>query len=57
MGYFTAVKEMMEQLKEMDQKIDYVVCASGSNGTFSGLWLGSRYYNAPWEVIGATVSP
>ena len=48
---------MMEQLKEMDQKIDYVVCASGSNGTFSGLWLGSRYYNAPWEVIGATVSP
>ena len=27
MGYFTAVKEMMEQLKEMDQKIDYVVCA------------------------------
>lgn len=56
MGYFDAVKEMMDQLDEMHQKIDCVVCSSGSNGTFSGLWLGAKYYKAPFEVIGSTVS-
>ncbi len=57
MGYFFAVKEIMEQLETINQKIDYVICASGSKGTFAGLWLGSKYFHAPFEVIGATVSP
>ncbi|MCI8534880.1 MAG: D-cysteine desulfhydrase family protein [Hungatella sp.] len=57
MGYFDAVKEILDQLKEMNTNIDYVVCSSGSNGTFAGLWLGAKYYNAPFEVIGSTVSP
>ena len=57
LGYFNAVKEIMQQLEEMQQKIDYVVCSSGSNGTFAGLWLGAKYYHAPFQVIGSTVSP
>lgn len=57
MGYLFAVKEIMEQLQEMNQKIDYIVCASGSNGTFAGLWLGSKYFKAPFKIIGSAVSP
>lgn len=57
MGYFFAVKEMMEQLEEMNQKIDYIVCSTGSMGTYCGLWLGAKYYNAPFKIMGSTVSP
>lgn len=57
MGYFFAVKEILEQLQAMNQSIDYLICPSGSNGTFAGLWLGAKYYQAPFEVIGSCVSP
>lgn len=57
LGYFFAVKEIMDQLDQMKQKIDYIVCPSGSNGTYAGLWLGIRYFQAPFEVIGGCVSP
>lgn len=57
MGYFFAVKEILDQLKAMNQSIRYLFCPSGSNGTYGGLWLGAKYYKAPFEVIGACVSP
>ena len=57
MGYFYAVPEIMEQLSAMGQSIDYVICPSGSKGTIAGLWCGARYFNAPFTVVGACVSP
>lgn len=57
MGYFFAVPELMEQLQASGQKVDCVICPSGSNGTFAGLWLGSKYFHAPFTVIGSCVSP
>jgi len=57
MGYFFAIKEIMEQLDAMHERIDYVVCALGSAGTFAGLWLGSKYFSAPFQIIGIAVSP
>ncbi len=57
MGYFEAVPEIMEQLAAMGQTIDYVICPSGSKGTFAGLWAGARYYQAPFSVVGSCVSP
>lgn len=57
MGYFFAVKEILEQLEGMNQKIDYLICPSGSNGTFAGLYLGAQYFHAPFQVIGSCVSP
>ena len=57
LGYFDCVEEIMDQLKQQDVKIDYVVCSSGSNATYAGLWLGARYYHAPFQVIGCTVNP
>lgn len=56
MGYFYAVPEIMEQLKSMGQKIDYVICPSGSKGTFAGLWTGARYFQAPFTVVGSCVN-
>lgn len=57
LGYFFAVKEITEQLAAMGEAPKYLVCPSGSSGTYAGLWLGSRYFNAPFEVIGSCVSP
>lgn len=57
LGYFDCVEEILGQLKEKDLRIDYIVCSSGSNATYAGLWLGAKYYNAPFQVIGCTVSP
>ena len=57
MGYFFAVKEILNQLESMKQSVDYLICPSGSNGTYAGLWLGAQYYKAPFEVIGSCVSP
>lgn len=56
MGYFYAVPEIMSQLNAMGEKIDYVVCPSGSKGTFAGLWTGTKYFGAPFTVIGSCVS-
>lgn len=57
LGYFDCVEEIMEQMKKDDLRIDYVVCSSGSNATYAGLWLGAKYHGAPFKVIGCTVSP
>lgn len=57
MGYFFAVKEILQQMETMGQSIDYCFCPSGSNGTYGGLWLGAKYFHAPFQVVGACVSP
>lgn len=56
-GYIVAVKEIMEQIEEMGIHPKYVVCAVGSLGTYGGLNLGVRYYNAPFQILGVPVSP
>lgn len=56
-GYIMAVPELMKQMEEMDIHSKYVVCAVGSLGTYGGLNLGVRYFNAPFEILGVPVSP
>ena len=34
---------------------DAVVCAVGSGGTYSGLWLGNRLFGAGKRIVGVTV--
>lgn len=55
-GYIMAVKEILNQLKEKNEKVDYVVTGFGSTGTFGGLYLGAKYYDAPFEIVGISVS-
>ena len=55
-GYIHAVKEIMDQMKEQNIEAKYLVAGYGSTGTYAGLWLGAKYYNAPFEVIGVPMS-
>lgn len=56
-GYVMAIKEIMEQIKEQGITIDHLVCASGSRGTYAGLLVGMKYFNAPFDIIGIPISP
>lgn len=56
-GYIMSVKEILQQMKEENIKIDHIVCTVGSMGTFAGLMLGAKYFNAPFDIIAVPVSP
>ncbi len=56
-GYIDAVVEIMNQLKDQAVSADYLVTGFGSTGTFAGLWLGAKYYQVPFEVVGISVAP
>jgi len=55
-GYVMATKEIKDQLEEMNIKMDYVFTGFGSTGTFGGLYLGTKYFNAGFTPIGIAVS-
>lgn len=55
LGYVRAAGEIKDQAEAMDLKFDYLICGQGSKGTFSGLWLGSKYYQTDYELIGVNV--
>ncbi len=57
LGYIMSVKEILDQMKEQDIKIDHLICTVGSMGTFGGMILGAKYFNAPFDVIAVPVSP
>lgn len=56
-GYIMSVKEILDQMNEENIKIDHIVCTVGSMGTFAGLILGAKYFNAPFDIIAVPVSP
>lgn len=57
LGYIMMVPELMRQLDEQDVHPKYVVCAVGSQGTYDGLLLGAKYFQAPFQVVGIPVAP
>lgn len=54
-GYYTAMEEIMEQEKELGVSFDCIVLATGSGGTYSGLWLANKLHNHPADVFGMSV--
>ena len=56
-GYVMSVKEIMQQMEEQNLKIDHVVCTVGSMGTYGGMLLGAKYFNAPFDIIAVPVAP
>ncbi len=56
LGYLNAMKEIGEQEKQIGVTFDAVVCAVGSGGTYSGLYLGNILYGMGKKIIGITVS-
>lgn len=55
-GYVMAAKEIKDQLEDMKVHIDYVFTGFGSVGTYGGLYLGAKYYNANFKPIGVWVA-
>jgi D-cysteine desulfhydrase len=51
LGYVEAIKELKEQLDELDLNIDYIFFASSSGGTQAGLTLGLELYELKTELI------
>lgn len=54
-GYYTAMEEILAQEKELGICFDCIVLATGSGGTYSGLWLANKLHNHPADVIGISV--
>jgi len=54
-GYVKATLEILSQLKKLRLKVDRVVCAIGSGGTYAGLFLGSKAFGWKVRVTGFNV--
>lgn len=54
-GYYTAMEEIIGQEKEMNMHFDCIVLATGSGGTYSGLWLANKLHNNPADIYGIIV--
>jgi L-cysteate sulfo-lyase len=52
-GYVNATFELISQSKERGIDIDYIVHATGSGGTQSGLVIGTKMFNTGIKVIGS----
>lgn len=55
LGYIEAVKETLEQEKELGVEFDTIICAVGSGGTYSGLFLGTKLLAPQKEVYAFNV--
>ncbi len=54
-GYIKATVEILSQLKTMKLKVDRVVCAIGSGGTYAGLFLGAKAFGWKVKITGFNV--
>lgn len=53
-GYMNAMLELLQQSVELGINIDYLVHATGSGGTQSGLIIGAKAFNTNVKIIGST---
>jgi D-cysteine desulfhydrase family pyridoxal phosphate-dependent enzyme len=56
LGYLTGSRELLEQLRSVNESPVRLYFASGSRGTQAGLTLGAKVCHAPYEVYGVAVS-
>ncbi len=54
-GYLNAIDEIVKQESEMGIIFDAIVCAIGSGGTYTGLYLGNEFFNLRKDIIGINV--
>ncbi|MGD2065910.1 MAG: D-cysteine desulfhydrase family protein [Candidatus Bathyarchaeota archaeon] len=54
-GYALAMEELVNQFKEIGEKLDAVVCACGTGGTQAGLIFGAKLLDSETKILGASV--
>jgi D-cysteine desulfhydrase family pyridoxal phosphate-dependent enzyme len=57
LGYVRAVRELAEQCRAQELRVDAMAVATGSTGTLSGILLGARLFMPETRVYGISVSP
>jgi D-cysteine desulfhydrase/L-cysteate sulfo-lyase len=55
-GYVSATEELLGQLRDMSLRPSRLYVAVGSGGTYCGLLLGALNQDAPYRVVGISVS-
>ena len=55
-GYVQCAREMGDQLVDRGARPHWLVIATGGGGTHAGLLAGSKIYDAPYRILGVTVS-
>lgn len=55
-GYVAASLELLTQLVEQNLQLDYLICATGSCGTQTGLLVGAAWLQPGYQILGVTVS-
>ena len=55
-GYVNATEELLVQLADLKLRPSRLYVAIGSGGTYSGLMLGALNQDAPYQVVGISVS-
>jgi len=55
LGYYTCLEEISTQEKELGVRFDTIVVATGSGGTYAGLYLANKYNKYGKRVIGMAV--
>lgn len=54
-GYMNCMDEIVRQEEELGIKFDTIVVATGSGGTYAGLWLGNELKKLGKRIVGMTV--
>lgn len=55
LGYYNCLKEIVKQEKKLNLKFDTIVVATGSGGTYSGLFLANEIHKFGKRIVGMTV--
>ena len=55
LGYVKATEELAHQIKSLKLRIDHIVVAVGSGGTYAGLLLGKFLYDLPAQIHGINI--
>lgn len=55
LGYYTCMEEILKQEKELGTQFDTIVVATGSGGTYSGLYLANELKGLSKRIIGMAV--
>lgn len=55
LGYVKAAQELAEQLKTSKIKVDHIILAVGSGGTYAGLLVGKHLYDISANIYGINV--
>ena len=55
-GYVQCARELGDQLVDLGARPHWLILATGGGGTHAGLLAGSKIYDAPYRILGVTVS-